>query len=71
MAHASFGAPVREARHDTSASKRSPRKPSRASEAGSPASPSRTVAPVSSRVLSSDESAPPTPARGRIKHTTS
>jgi hypothetical protein len=30
MVHASLGAPVREARHDTRASKRSPRKPSRA-----------------------------------------
>ncbi len=53
MAQASRGAPVREARQDTSASKRSPRKPSRASEAGSLTSPTRTVAPGSSRALSS------------------
>ena len=71
MAQASCGTPVREARHDTRASKRSPLKPSCASEAGSWTSPTRTVAPASSRALSSGASLPPTPARGRTKHTTS
>src|SRR5450631_3673156 len=71
MAQASRGAPVREARHDTTASKASPRNPSRASAPGSPTSPNRTVAPASSLMLSSGARLPRTPARGRTKQTTS
>ncbi len=48
MAQASRGAPVREARHETSASKGSPRKPSRDSDAGSVTLPKRNVAPPGS-----------------------
>lgn len=62
MAHASLGAPVREAMHDTSASKRSPLKPSVASDAASCTLPNRSVAPA----------ATPAPAAfGLTKHTTS
>jgi hypothetical protein len=71
MAQASGGAPVREARQDTTASKCSPAKPSRASEAGSHTSPKRSVAPGSRREQSSGDSCPLTPARRRTKHTTS
>src|SRR5450759_3480239 len=65
MAQASFGAPVREAMHDTTASNRSPANPSRDSDAGSVGSTTRTVAP---------SNRPPTSAgldRARTKQTTS
>ena len=45
MAQASAGAPVRDARQETTASKVSPRKPSRDSEAGSVTCASRTSTP--------------------------
>ena len=61
------------ARRGTRRARRSarPAKPSRASEVASVTSPYRTAAPSSSLPMSSAASVPPTPARGRTRHTTS
>ena len=70
MAQASLGAPVRDARQDTTASKCSPHTASRSSAAGSPTSATRSCAPGSIRWQSASDKAPPTPARARTTQTT-
>ncbi len=48
-----------------------PLKPSRARDLGSETSPNRKAAPLSRSALPVGVSVPPTPERGRTKHTTS